>query len=312
MKNNKPLHIPVLLNESIEALTIEKNGIYIDATFGRGGHSEAILKRLGEKGVLIAIDKDAQAVAYANRLFKTDSRFVIEQGSFANIAAIAEKHNVLGQVNGILLDLGVSSPQLEDSARGFSFLQEGPLDMRMDLNQRLTASEWINTAKEVEIANVLHEFGEERFSRRIAKTIVESRKLARIETTKVLADLVVKAVPFRERKKHPATRTFQAIRIYINQELADLKICLEQSLSVLKPQGRLVVISFHSLEDRLVKEFIRYQSRCYEATPHLLVQPQKIQPLLRKIGRSIKPTEVELGTNPRARSAILRIAEKQL
>ena len=303
-------HVSVLLKESIEALAIKKNGIYIDATFGRGGHSQAILKELGNTARLIAIDKDQEAVAYAKHVFKDEKRFVIEQGTFANLLNIAEKQGVVGQVDGILLDLGVSSPQLDDRQRGFSFLQEGPLDMRMDLTQRLDACQWINSAKEEDIMNVLKKFGEERFSKRIAKAIIEARQVEPIKTTKQLAVLVENAVPVRERKKHPATRTFQAIRIYINQELDELKNCLEQALTVLKKQGRLVVISFHSLEDRIVKQFIQHYSRQYEVSTHLLIQPKKIQALLNKVGRSIKPSQMELVTNPRARSAILRIAEK--
>lgn len=310
MRNTQKQHIPVLLKESIEALAIKKDGIYIDATFGRGGHSQAILADLGDKGRLIAIDKDVEAIAHADLILKDESRFVIEQGSFANLLKIAEKQGVVGQVDGIFLDLGVSSPQLDDKQRGFSFLQDGPLDMRMDLNQKLDASQWINSAKEEEIMNVLKEFGEERFSRRIAKAIIESRQVEPIKTTKQLAELVAKVAPSRERKKHPATRTFQGIRIHINQELTELKSCLQQALTVLKKQGRLVVISFHSLEDRIVKQFIQQHSQQYETSTHLLVQPKKIQPLLNKISRSIKPNQMELTTNPRARSAILRIAEK--
>lgn len=312
MRNTQKQHIPVLLKESIEALAIKKEGIYIDATFGRGGHSQAILAELGDKGRLIAIDKDAEAIAYADRILKDESRFVIEQGSFAKLLKIAEKQGVVGQVDGVLLDLGVSSPQLDDKQRGFSFLQDGPLDMRMDLNQKLDASQWINSAKEEEIMNVLKEFGEERFSRRIAKAIIESRQVEPIKTTKQLAELVAKVAPSRERKKHPATRTFQGIRIHINQELTELKSCLQQALTVLKQHGRLVVISFHSLEDRIVKQFIQQHSQEYETSTHLLVQPKKIQPLLNKMSRSIKPHQMELTTNPRARSAILRIAEKLL
>lgn len=302
-------HIPVLLEESINGLAIKKEGIYIDATFGRGGHSQAILAKLGEKGRLIAIDKDPEAVAYASRLLKNESRFVILQGTFANLASIAKQYEVIGKVDGILLDLGISSPQLEDSQRGFSFLHEGPLDMRMDLNQKLDACQWINSAKEEDIAKVLTEFGEERFSKRIAKTIVENRQLKPIQTTKELAEIIAKVVP-RERKKHPATRTFQAIRIYINQELTELKMCLQQCLEILNVHGRLAVISFHSLEDRIVKQFMRGYSQKYEDTGHLLVAPRKIKPLLERVGRSIKPRQQEVLINPRARSAILRIAEK--
>lgn len=304
------MHIPVLLKESIEGLAIKPAGIYIDATFGRGGHTQAILDQLGPYGQLIAIDKDGEAVAYGREKFNKESRFFIEQGSFAHLTKIAKHHGVFGQVDGVLLDLGVSSVQLEDSQRGFSFIREGPLDMRMDVTQNVSAYEWINHAKEEEIAFILNEFGEERFSGRIARAIVENRTVKPIRTTKELADLITRIVPFRERKKHPATRTFQAIRIYINEELQDLESCLTQCLDVLAGQGRMVIISFHSLEDRIVKQFIRDHSRQYEPVIHPWIEPKKIKPLLGKIGRSIKPADTEIKYNPRARSAILRIAEK--
>lgn len=302
-------HIPVLLNESIDGLAIKEDGVYIDATFGRGGHSKAILAKLSEKGRLIAIDKDPEAVAYAEHIFKDEPRFMILQGSFANLTHIATQYDVVGQVDGILLDLGVSSPQLEDAKRGFSFLHEGPLDMRMDLNQALDARQWINHATEQEIIRVLTELGEERFSKRIAKAIIENRQINFIETTKQLAEIVAKVVP-RERKKHPATRTFQALRIYINQELTELKSCLQQCVEILAAHGRLAIISFHSLEDRIVKQFIHQHSQKYEQVDHLLVVPKKIKPLLEKVGHAVKPNQNEVCINPRARSAILRIAEK--
>lgn len=304
------MHIPVLLAESLEGLAIKPDGIYIDATFGRGGHSQAILAKLGSTGRLIAIDKDPEAIAFAQERFKDESRFVIEQGSFSKLKEFAERQGVVGCVDGILMDLGVSSPQLNDSHRGFSFSQEGPLDMRMDTTQGIDACSWINTADAEEIATVLHELGEERFARRIAKAIVVQREVTPIETTKALAELIVEAVPYRERKKHPATRTFQAIRIHINQELSDLQQCLAQCLEVLAIQGRMVVISFHSLEDRIVKQFIHRYSQRYENVVHQFLEPKEIKPFLRKIGRSVKPSLKEMKTNPRARSAILRIAEK--
>ncbi len=302
-------HIAVLLEESINGLAIKKEGVYIDATFGRGGHSQAILEKLGPKGQLIAVDKDPEAVAYANLLLKDEPRFVIVQGTFANLSAIASQYGIVGKVDGILLDLGISSPQLEKAERGFSFLNEGPLDMRMDLNQRLNASQWINEAKEEEMVKVLFEFGEERFAKKIVKAIVENRQLKPIQTTKELAEIVARVVP-RERHKHPATRTFQAIRIYINQELTELKLCLQQCLEILNVHGRLAVISFHSLEDRIVKQFMHRYSQNYEDVGHPLVAPKKIKPLLGKIGRAIKPKPQEVFINPRARSAILRISEK--
>lgn len=306
------MHIPVLLQESIEGLNVRRDGIYIDTTFGRGGHSQAILTRLGPTGKLLAIDKDPEAVAYARANLNNESRFAIEQGSFANLKDIAQRYEILGCVDGILLDLGVSSPQLTDSQRGFSFSHEGPLDMRMDTTQSLNAYQWINSAHEAEIAQVLDELGEERFARRIAKAVVEQRVIKAIETTKELAEMIERVVPYRERKKHPATRTFQAIRIYINQELTDLTACLDQCLEVLAVHGRIVAISFHSLEDRIVKQFIHKRVQRYESVMHLLSQPKEIEPLLRKIGRPIKPSNMEIKNNPRARSAILRIAEKLL
>jgi 16S rRNA (cytosine1402-N4)-methyltransferase len=304
------MHIPVLLQESIEGLQVKPDGIYLDTTFGRGGHSQAILARLGPTGKLLAIDKDPEAIAYARENLKEESRFSIEQGSFANLKEIAQRYGIVGCVDGILLDLGVSSPQLNNSQRGFSFSQEGPLDMRMDTTQGLNAYEWINSASEAQIAQVLDELGEERFAKRIAKAVVEQRAIKEIKTTKELAEMIERVVPYRERKKHPATRTFQAIRIYINQELTDLTACLEQCLEVLAVHGRMAAISFHSLEDRIVKQFIYKQSQRYESVMHPLAQPKEIEPLLRKIGRSIKPSKMEIKNNPRARSAILRIAEK--
>jgi 16S rRNA (cytosine1402-N4)-methyltransferase len=304
------MHVPVLLTEAIKGLAIKRDGIYIDATFGRGGHSQAILTELGPTGRLIAIDKDPEAVAFARMRFKQDARFVIEQESFSQLQAIAAKHQILGCVDGILMDLGVSSPQLGSGNRGFSFVLEGPLDMRMDTTKGQDAASWLNVATEENIAVVLDELGEERFAKRIAKAIVEQRKLNPIKTTKQLADVVAHAVPYRERKKHPATRSFQAIRIYINHELSDIQTCLDQSLEVLAVQGRIVVISFHSLEDRIVKQFMHKQSQRYEPVAHHLMEPKEIKPQLKKIGRSIKPTQMEIKNNPRARSAILRIAEK--
>lgn len=302
-------HTSVLLHESLNGLAIKAEGVYIDATFGRGGHSQAILDKLGKKGRLIAFDKDPEAVAYAKDKFGHDARFFIEHSSFDHLSDTLKKYNLLGKVDGILLDLGVSSPQIDEPKRGFSFMREGPLDMRMDLTQAQDASQWIHQAQAQEMEQVLRQFGEERFARRIVKAIVANRQIKPIQTTTELADIIAKVVP-RERHKHPATRTFQAIRIYINQELTQLTACLQQSLNLLNVGGRLVVISFHSLEDRLVKQFIRQWSQSYQESGHLLVLPKKIKPLLAKVGRAIKPDSTEVVTNPRARSAILRIAEK--
>lgn len=293
-------HKPVLLNEVIENLAIQPDGIYIDATFGRGGHSKEILKNLGPQGKLFAIDRDPDAVAFARQDKElNDQRFYIEQQSFDMLQEFAKHQNIIGKVNGILLDLGVSSPQLENPERGFSFIKEGPLDMRMNPEQGMTAAEWLNSAKENDIEHVLKEYGEERFARRIAAAIVTARKIQPLSTTTQLAAIVAKANPRWEKRKHPATRTFQAIRIYVNQELEQLASVLEQCLQILTVGGRLCVISFHSLEDRIVKQFIQFHSK------------KELQPNLKKIDK-IKPGRPETLTNPRARSAILRVAEKIL
>ncbi|MFU8797817.1 MAG: 16S rRNA (cytosine(1402)-N(4))-methyltransferase RsmH, partial [Gammaproteobacteria bacterium] len=240
-------HTPVLLEEVLASLAIQSEGIYIDGTFGRGGHAKAILDKLGPQGRFIGIDKDITAIEAGKKLFPHDPRVTFVQGSFAEIRALAEQQAIMGKVNGILLDLGVSSPQLDIAERGFSFLKDGPLDMRMDVHSGLSAAQWLNTAKEEDIAAVLKEYGEERYARRIAKAICRERP---IETTGRLASIVSVAHPAWEKRKHPATRVFQAIRIFINNELEDLQRCLDQSVEVLAVDGRLAVISFHSLEDR--------------------------------------------------------------
>jgi len=307
------MHQPVLLNEAIDALAICADGIYIDGTFGRGGHSQAILKKLNAQGRLLVIDKDPTAIRHAQTLFENDARVTICYGSFAQIAEFAMQHQVHGKVNGILLDLGVSSPQLDTDERGFSFLRSGPLDMRMDNSQGMTAAEWISKVPEKELADVLFQFGEERYSRRIAKAIVEARVAQAITTTKVLAEIIAKAHPRWEQHKHPATRSFQAIRIYLNNELKDLTQGLQQSVEVLQQKGRLAVISFHSLEDRMVKQFMQLKAKGQELPPGLPITEKEInkQRSLALIGKAIKPTEQEITGNPRARSAVLRIAEKK-
>src|SRR3989338_2692668 len=255
-------HESVLLGEAIAELAIKEEGIYIDAEFGRGGHSQAILERLGPNGRLMAIDLDPEAISVAkSEPFFSDTRFEIEQSSFSHLEELISKRGWLGKVNGVLLDLGVSSPQLDDPQRGFSFLHEGPLDMRMDPNEPRSAAVWINNARQDDIADVLKTYGEERFARRIAAAIVREREQAPILTTTRLAAIVVKANPRWERHKHPATRAFQAIRIFINRELEELSCCLEQCVEVLAIGGRLVALSFHSLEDRIVKRFIQAQER---------------------------------------------------
>jgi 16S rRNA (cytosine1402-N4)-methyltransferase len=303
-------HQSVLLHESVEALGIKPDGIYFDGTFGRGGHSKEILKKLSEKGKLFAIDKDPDAIAYAKEQFGSDKRFHIIHGSFADIQEFALNEQVLGKVNGILLDLGVSSPQLDNPERGFSFMHQGPLDMRMDLTQDLSAQKFINEAEADEMALIFRRYGEERFAGRIAKAIVTARTVTPITTTLQLAEIVKEANPKWEKHKHPATRVFQAIRIHINEELNDLTQCLENCLDVLAPEGRLAVISFHSLEDRIVKQFMRDKEQGERLPLEIPVRFEEIKTNFKRIGKAIMPDESEVSTNIRARSAVLRIGEK--
>lgn len=302
-------HQPVLLNEAIEALAIKPGGIYIDATFGRGGHSKKILEKLNAHGELYALDRDIEAVTFAQENFHHDKRFCIVQSSFSHLAEIAKQKNITHKVNGILFDLGVSSPQLDDAQRGFSFLHDGPLDMRMDTCKGKTAAEWINIAKEKEIADVLFTFGEEKFARRIASAIVKARSIEIIQTTGKLAEIVKTANPAWEKNKHPATRTFQAIRIFINKELIEIDKALHQSIDLLSDGGRLAVISFHSLEDRMVKRFMRDFSRDQTIPQGVPVKASELKPRLKTIGRAIKASDEEVRKNPRSRSAVLRVAE---
>lgn len=304
------VHQSVLLHEAVEGLAIKADGIYFDGTFGRGGHSRAILKHLSPKGRLFAIDKDEEAINYALQQFQGDERFQIFKGSFADIAEFALEANVVGKINGILLDLGVSSPQLDDPNRGFSFMQEGPLDMRMDLSQPFNAGRFIHEAEEKEMATIFKEYGEERFAYRIARAIVKARSIDKIKTTQELAEIVKQANPSWERHKHPATRVFQAIRIHVNKELADLTLCLKNSLSLLAPGGRLCVISFHSLEDRLVKHFMREQEQGMRMPLGVPIRHEEIKTQFKRIGKAIKPSPEEVQHNVRARSAVLRIGEK--
>ena len=303
-------HQSVLLQESIQGLAIKPEGIYFDGTFGRGGHSQEILNHLNEKGRLFAIDKDPVAVEYARDNFGLDKRFRIFHGSFAKMNSFAAEANVLGAVDGILLDLGVSSPQLDNPERGFSFMQDGPLDMRMDLTQAISAAKFINEAEASEMAAIFRRYGEEKFAGRIARAIVEAREQAVITTTLQLAEIVKEANPKWEKHKHPATRVFQAIRIHVNQELTDLSNCLEQCIEILAPKGRLAVISFHSLEDRIVKQFMRDKEQGNRLPPEVPVRYEETQTNFKRLGKAVMPKEDEVNQNVRARSAVLRVGEK--
>jgi len=302
-------HQPVLLDEVLVGLNIREDGIYLDGTFGRGGHSQAILSRLGEQGCLVALDKDPEAVAAGKEMLGHDPRFSIVQGSYAEMERFVRDWDIQGGLDGILLDLGVSSPQLDNPVRGFSFTGDGPLDMRMNPLQGVTAAEWLAEASEREMTQVFWEFGEERHARRIARSIVMARQQRRLETTGQLAQLIEDTIGRREQKKHPATRCFQAIRIYINNELADLALGLKAAIKELRPEGRLVVVSFHSLEDRLVKRTIREAARPGRVRRNIPEHPE-MKPLLRPVGKAVRPSQSELSVNPRARSAVMRIAEK--
>lgn len=305
------LHKTVLLNEAVDALMIKSDGIYIDGTFGRGGHSRLILQKLGPNGRLIAIDRDPRAIQEANLI--NDSRLILIHGEFSNVKQYVEELGLLGCIDGFLLDLGVSSPQLDDPERGFSFMRDGPLDMRMDITKGLSASEWLLDSNVEDIAWVLKTFGEERFAKRIASAIVEKNKQAPLTRTLELANLIASASPVKDRNKHPATRSFQAIRIYINSELEEVEHALKSSLDILSDNGRLAVISFHSLEDRIVKQFMAKQSKGPEIPKGLPLTEEQIKQYgvcsLKLLGK-MKPSKNEIDANPRSRSAILRIAER--
>ncbi|MGM0563637.1 MAG: 16S rRNA (cytosine(1402)-N(4))-methyltransferase RsmH [Pseudomonadota bacterium] len=301
-------HVPVLLAEAIEGLRVEESGVYLDGTFGRGGHSEAILGQLGPAGCLYAIDRDRDAIEAARQRFADEPRFAIRHGSFSELDQHCDAWGVAGQLDGILLDIGVSSPQLDDPERGFSFQFGGPLDMRMDQSRGQTAAEWLESAEEGEIVRVLREYGEERNARRIARAVKTRLAESPIETTRDLVAVVESATRVRDRHKHPATRTFQALRIEINGELRELERGLEAAVQMLAPGGRLAVISFHSLEDRAVKRFIRRESQPREIARGLPLETGHIR--LRACSKAIKAGEEELARNPRARSAVLRLAER--
>ncbi|ASJ98153.1 16S rRNA (cytosine(1402)-N(4))-methyltransferase RsmH [Shewanella marisflavi] len=304
-------HLSVLLTETVAGLNIKPDGIYIDGTFGRGGHSREVLKQLGPDGRLIAIDRDPQAIAAAEQ-FADDARFSIVHGGFGQLAQYVDDLGLRGKIDGILFDFGVSSPQLDDAERGFSFLRDGPLDMRMDNSQGETAAQWLARAEIEDMAWVFKTYGEEKNARHIARCIAADREKTPFLRTKDLADLIARVSKSKERNKHPATRVFQAIRIYINSELEQIDQALEGAVTVLAPQGRLSVISFHSLEDRMVKRFIRRHSQG-ESVPHgLPITEAEINKtrLLKAVGKAIKPSAEEIGRNARARSSVLRIAER--
>ncbi len=302
------VHTTVLLHEAVDALAIKPDGIYVDGTFGRGGHSARILERLGSNGRLIALDKDPAAVATGNSW--RDARFRMVHRGFAHLAEVLRELEV-EKIDGILLDLGVSSPQLDDAARGFSFRFDAPLDMRMDVSSGMTAAEWLATVDESLLAEVIRDYGEERFAKQIAKAVIAARTTQPIQTTRQLVELVGKAVRTREAGQNPATRTFQAIRIYLNQELDELARVLPECIAYLKPGGRLVVISFHSLEDRMVKHFMREMAEGDKLPRNVPIRASEVpQGRLTLIGKAVRAGEAEVEANPRARSAVMRVAER--
>ena len=307
---SKESHYSVLLQESVEALVVDPSGFYIDGTFGRGGHSRLILQTLGESGNVLAIDKDPQAIEVGTELAQADKRFAIEHGSFASLADFAKAQNAFGKVTGVLLDLGVSSPQLDQAERGFSFQHDGPLDMRMDTSKGESAADWVNTAAEQDIVWVLKHYGEERFAKRMAKAIVSHRIKEPFTRTAQLAKTIAEANPAWEKGKNPATRAFQAIRIQVNNELGDLETALSGALESLAVGGRLVVISFHSLEDRIVKQFIRRQERGDVLPKGLPVMERDLNKRLKSLTKAQKAGKQELQENVRSRSAVMRVAEK--
>jgi 16S rRNA (cytosine1402-N4)-methyltransferase len=305
-------HQTVLKQEAVDALVQDPHGVFLDCTFGRGGHTSLILERIAEDGRVIAIDKDLAAIAHAEQHFSEEPRLEVVHGSFKDIELILQDRG-LTHVSGALLDLGVSSPQLDEAERGFSFQADGPLDMRMDQSKGQTAAEWLNSAEALDIAYVIKRFGEEKHARRIAAGVVSSREDKPLVSTSDLVEIVKAAIPARdqrEMKKHPATKTFQAIRIFLNDELKDLEDCLGVIVPLLKPAGRLVVISFHSLEDRIVKRFMREQARGEQLPSKLPIRDDEIVRHLKLVGKPVKPSEAELDENRRARSSIMRVAEK--
>ena len=310
MSNAEYQHITVLLNEAVDALAVREDGIYVDGTFGRGGHSRLILSRLGSQGRLIVFDKDPQAIEAAQKLAEQDGRVTVVHDGFSSFQTTLDKLGI-EEIDGALFDLGISSPQIDDGARGFSFRFDAPLDMRMDPTRGMSAAEWIATASEQDLHEVIKNYGEERFSRQIARAIVAQREESPIDTTRKLAQLVAQNVRTRERGQDPATRTFQAVRIFINRELEEVEAVLPQVMGRLKQGGRLAVIAFHSLEDRIVKQFVKKYSQ-HPPLPRWAAVKEADLPLppLRAVGKAIKPGVEETASNPRARSAVLRVAER--
>ena len=310
MSNAEYQHITVLLNEAVDALAVREDGIYVDGTFGRGGHSRLILSRLGSQGRLIVFDKDPQAIEAAQKLAEQDGRVTVVHDGFSSFQTTLDKLGI-EEIDGALFDLGISSPQIDDGARGFSFRFDAPLDMRMDPTRGMSAAEWIATASEQDLHEVIKNYGEERFSRQIARAIVAQRTESPIDTTRKLAQLVAQNVRTRERGQDPATRTFQAVRIFINRELEEIEAVLPQVMGRLKQGGRLAVIAFHSLEDRIVKQFVKKYSQ-HPPLPRWAAVKEADLPLppLRVVGKAIKPGVEETASNPRARSAVLRVAER--
>ena len=310
MTNEIMAHRPVLLDEAVAALAIRPDGVYLDGTFGRGGHSAAILAQLGPQGRLLAMDQDPQAVAAAKQKFAEDARFQIVQRNFEALQDFVAEQGLVCKVDGVLLDIGVSSPQLDDASRGFSFLKPGPLDMRMNPHAGQSAAEWLAQVDEYDLVTVLMHLGEEKFARRIAHAIVQYRQQAEINDTVQLANIIAAAIPVKDKKKHPATKSFQAIRIFINRELEVLEHALQAAVNVLSVGGRLAVISFHSLEDRMVKRFFRDVSRGPQLPKDIPIMAKDLQQPYRLVGKAIKPGQQELQQNPRARSSVLRVLER--
>ena len=305
-----PLHIPVLKREAIDALNIFKGGVYLDTTLGRAGHAQAIAERMGNNGKLFALDRDPSAVQAGQQVFNGDDRVQVIHGEFSRMRALLRDFARVESVDGILMDLGVSSPQLDEAERGFSFMRDGDLDMRMDTSRGESAAQWLSHVEESDLVQVLFEFGEEKFARRIAKAIVLTREQTKIESTLQLANIIEQSIPKKEKHKHPATRTFQAIRLHVHQELNEIAQALPQAVSLLNEGGRLAVISFHSLEDRIVKRFIRRMSTPTLPPRNIPVSEDAYATPLKALGRAIKPSKQEVADNPRARSSVLRVAER--